>query len=278
MDPAAKKRVSFIEFLNAVPLGWGFTHGGCRSAFEVLLDVPSQCAARLSSGDADVGLIPAIEYQNIPGLRVLPDIAIASRREVRSVLFVSRIPLPVVKTVALDSSSRSSVALLKIILQTFYRMEHVTYLPAAPEPDKMLQDCDSALIIGNPALQVSGKSLFVYDLAREWNRFTGLPFVFAFWAVRSGIEIGEEARFFYQSRREGLQHIDAISELYARKLGLSSGAIRRYLTTNLSYSLDEASLRGLLTFYDLAAQLGLIASPQDMQYAEVQSEVREALL
>jgi chorismate dehydratase len=278
MDPVFKKRVSFIEFLNAVPLGWGFTHGNCRDAFKLLFDVPSVCAERLSLGDADVGLIPAIEYQNIPGLRIIPDIAIASRQEVRSVLCVGKVPLQKVRTVALDTSSRSSVALLKIILHVFHRMEDVSYVAFDPEPDKMLQNCDAALIIGNPALRVNPTSLFVYDLALEWNRLTGLPFVFAFWAVRSGVELGQEVSLFYQSRAEGLRNIEAISSIYASKLGLSSDAIREYLTANLSYCLDEASLRGLHTFYELAAGLGLIASPRDLQFAAVQPAVREALL
>jgi chorismate dehydratase len=277
MDPGQKKRVSFIEFLNAVPLGWGFTHGSCRGAFQILFDVPSSCAARLATGDADVGLIPAIEYQNIPGLRVIPDIAIASRREVRSVLFVSKVPLEQVESVALDRSSRSSVALLKIILHTFHGKEEIAYLPASPEPDEMLRDCDSALIIGNTALRVSDESLYVYDLAREWNRFTGLPFVFAFWAVRSGVELGAQTGLFYQSRQEGLRDTGLISRLYAGKLGLSAQTIHEYLTTNLSYSLDEPSVRGLQTFYELAAGLGLIASPRQLRYIGEEPVIREAV-
>ena len=262
-----KAKVSFIEFLNSVPLGWGFLHGPYRDAFELLFDVPSQCARRLSRGEVDIGLIPAIEYQNIPDLRVLPDIAIASKREVKSVLFVSKVPLQQVERIALDTSSRTSVALLKILLQHFYGRDSIRYCQERPDPERMLEQYDAALIIGNPALKVSYHSLQVYDLAREWNRFTGLPFVFAFWAVRPGVDLGEQAQFFARSRDLGLKEVDSIAKLYSRKLGVPAEEIRDYIHT-LNYRLDESNLQGLNTFFELAAQLGLIAQPRPLRFYE----------
>ncbi|MCH8016774.1 MAG: menaquinone biosynthesis protein [Acidobacteria bacterium] len=261
-----KLRVSFIEYLNSVPLGWGFLNGPYQDAFDILFDVPSQCARHLSTGEADVGLIPVIEYQRIPGLSVLPDIAIASKREVKSVLFVSKKPLTEVSSVAVDSSSRTSVALLKILLGKFHGLDSVTYHETSPDPEQMLEFHDAALIIGNPALKVRRDSLNVYDLAAEWNRFTGLPFVFAVWAVRSAADLGEEAQIFYQSRKQGLQEIDTIASVYSKKLGVEAGEIREYILENLNYSLDQDNLRGLQTFFDTAAELGLTSSSRPLEF------------
>ena len=262
-----KLKVSFIEFLNSVPLGWGFLHGPYQDAFELVFDVPSQCARRLSRGEVDIGLIPAIEYQNIPDLRVIPDIAIASKREVKSVLFVSKVPLRQIKSIALDTSSRTSVVLLKILLQHYYGRDLIRYCDERPDPQSMLREHDAALIIGNPALTVSDHSLHVYDLAREWNRFTGLPFVFAFWAVRPGVDLGEQAKFFTLSRDQGLKQVESIAKMYSRKLGVPVAEIKDYIRT-LNYSLDESNQRGLNTFFELAAQLGLISQPRPLLFYE----------
>ncbi|MDA2923265.1 menaquinone biosynthesis protein [Acidobacteria bacterium AH-259-L09] len=261
-----KLRVSFIEYLNSVPLGWGFLNGPYQDVFEILFDVPSECARHLSTGEADIGLIPVIEYQRIPDLLVLPDIAVASKRQVKSVLFVSKVPLTQVSSVAVDSSSRTSVALLKILLHKFYGRHSVTYHQESPDPEKMLEHDDAALVIGNPALKVSRSTFFIYDLASEWHRFTGLPFVFAFWALRSGVNLGEKAQVFYLSREQGLKEIDSIARVYSEKLGVPAAEIRKYILENLNYSLDDSNLRGLQTFFELAAELELIPFARPLQF------------
>lgn len=251
-------KVSFIEFLNSVPLGWGFLHGRDQGAFDVLFDVPSQCALHLEDGSADVGLIPVIEYQRIAGLRILPGISIASRREVKSVLFVSRTPIDEVEEVALDTSSRTSVALLRILLSHFYGRSDVRYYPHPPDPRKMLERHGSALVIGNQALRVPHEGVRIYDLAHEWNRFTGLPFVFAFWAVRQDVRLGKAREVFYRSRDEGLANIGRIADHYSETLGLAGAEVRDYIQHNLNYDLDADNLAGLERFYCLSHQLGLI--------------------
>ena len=257
-----KLKVSFIEFLNAVPLGWGLTEGRYRDTLDLVFDVPSGCAEHLAADEVDVGLIPVIEYQSIEGLKVLPGISIGARREVKSVLFISRVPLEAVSRVAVDRSSRTSVALLKIILQEFYRKDSVEYTAEPPDPERMLERYDAALLIGNPALHVSD-SFLVYDLAHEWYRFTGLPFVFAVWAVRPGVDLGDQAELFYLSRAAGLEAIDIVAQQYSERLGLPASEIRDYLN-NLDYFLDDASRRGLETFFELAAQARLIPSPRPL--------------
>ncbi|GAB4235712.1 MAG: menaquinone biosynthesis protein [Acidobacteriota bacterium] len=252
-------RISFIEFLNALPLGWGLLQGSLRGRHEVLLQTPAECAESLRSGVVDVGLIPAVEYLRIPGLRVIPGLAIASRREVRSVLFVSRVPLERVRRVAVDPNSRTSVALLKILLWEFYGRDGIVFEPVRPAEALAAQEYEGLLVIGNPALQLPlRQDLLVYDLAAEWYRFTGLPFVFAFWAVRPGLELGGSQAVFHESYREGAQSIPLIAEWYAGRLPLTSREIRRYLTHNLSYELDDAAQAGLQEFYRLVAAWKLV--------------------
>lgn len=252
-------RVSFIDFLNAVPLGWDFLYGSSQQTFKILYDVPSQCARHMESGEADVGLIPVIEYQRIAGLRILSDISIASHREARSVLFASRKPIQQVRSVALDPSSRTSVALLKILFQKSYRNHDVRYFPAQPDAVQIPGDADAALVIGNPALRLCREGLHVYDLANEWFEWTGLPFVFAFWAVRGAVSLSRsDKQRFYKSREAGLKNVEEIARIYSERLQIGQDEIVRYLTRNLDFELDGRNLQGLTHFYRLAAECGLI--------------------
>ncbi|MEE8585290.1 MAG: MqnA/MqnD/SBP family protein, partial [Acidobacteriota bacterium] len=146
----------------------------------------------------------------------------------------------------------------------------VQFFEQPPRPRQMLEQCQAALVIGNPALHVDAQGLIVYDLAHEWHRFTGLPFVFAFWAVAEGVDLGRRAELFYRSEREGKAQIEQISQLYAEKLGLAVQEVRDYLTGNLDYSLDEENLRGLETFFGLAAKWGLIDDPQPLRFCDVE--------
>ena len=269
-------RVSFIEFLNAVPLGWGFLEGRHAGILDVAFDVPSECARRLAAGEADVALIPVIECCRIPGLRVLPDICIASRQEVKSVFFVSKLPISRVSRLALDRSSRTSVALLKIILERFHGCGPIEYVVEDPDPEKMLQRYDGALVIGNAAMRVSGSSHRVYDLAAEWFRFTGLPFVFAVWAVRPEVTLGNRLRLFYESRERGLRSMEDISRRYAGRLGLEVAEMRKYLL-NLNYVLDGSSRRGLATFLDLAREMGLIPPAAKLEYHPLPDSLQAAI-
>ena len=261
-------RVSFIEFLNSVPLGWTFLDGPHGEEFDLRLALPSECADHLATKEADVGLIPAIEYQRIPGLRILPDLSISSCREARTVLFATRVPLDQVKSIALDTSSRTSVVLLRIILERFLGRQNLQYHAHEPEPERMLSRFDGALIIGNPAFRVARDRFFVHDLAGEWYRFTGLPFVFALWAVREGIDLGDKAGLFALSRNAGLRSVSAIAEVYSRKLGLSKDIISSYLLDNLDYSLDEVHLRALEEFFGHARELGVISTVKPIRFYE----------
>src|SRR5450755_4520566 len=181
-------RISAISYLNTAPLMWDFEHGDAGRDFDISYTLPSACARALAQGTADIGIIPAAAYAEMAaldesGLQILPDVAIASRRAVRSILLVSRVPIEQVRTVALDTSSMTSVALTKILFEKWLGGGR-TFVPMAPDLDAMLAEHDAGLLIGDPALKVDRSRYETLDLAEEWIRHTGKPFVFAFWAVR----------------------------------------------------------------------------------------------
>lgn len=262
-------RISAISFLNTAPLMWDWNHGTPPSGFDISYDVPSTCAEALKSTRADIGIIPSITYQTIPDLVVLPGVAIAAKEAVRSILLVSKVPLEQVKSVALDTSSRTSVALTQIIFQKWYGGPR-QYFSMEPRLEPMLTRADAALLIGDAALLARPGNLHVYDLAEIWQQRTGKPFVFAFWAVRAAAARPGLAEVFQKSRDHGLAPaaLDVLAREWGPKLGLSPNEVVSYLTRNINYDLDEANLSGLRLFYEYAAEIGAIESVKEVQFAE----------
>ncbi len=261
-----KLRVGIVNFLNSKPLAWGFLKGHHADLFAPTYHPPAMVARLLGQGALDIGLIPSVEVQRIPGLKILPDLCVASTREVKSVILVSRGPLEQVRRVALDQNSRTSVALLRILLQE--RGIHPEYLHERPDPERMLSEADAALLIGDPALKVEREKYHVIDLAAEWNALTGLPFVFAVWAVRAGVDLPDLPFYFKSSLRYGLSSVDTLSREAAAELGLDSADVRSYLTENLHYFLRQEELAGLEEFYRRAHAHGLILEPRPLEFLE----------
>jgi chorismate dehydratase len=213
----SRLKISAISYLNTAPLMWDFEHSVSGADFEISYTIPSACAQALRQGAADIGIIPAAAYATIPDLIVIPDVAIAARRAVRSILLVSRRRTDStmvdatganqhwakVRTVALDTSSMTSVALVKVLFANWLGGAR-DYRAMAPDLDAMLEACDAALLIGDPALRVDRMRYFTLDLAEEWVARTGKSFVFAFWAIRgqalAGRNGGAIAQLFKQSR------------------------------------------------------------------------------
>jgi chorismate dehydratase len=253
-------RISAISYLNTAPLMWGFEHG--LGDFEISYTVPSQCAADLARGTADIGIIPSAAYATIPNLAIIPGVAIAAKQAVRSILLVSRKPLADIRTVALDNSSLTSVALVRLLFERFWGGD-IEYLSANPDLHAMLATSDAALLIGDPALQVDRTRYKTWDLAEEWIRFTGKPFVFAFWAVRQ--DSLKDCRRnlavdFQASLNWGLQSetLDEISRIWSPRLGLSEPDVREYLTRNIHFYLDADCLEGLKLFYRYGHECGVL--------------------
>jgi chorismate dehydratase len=268
-------RISAISYLNAAPLMWDFEHGPAGAAFDISYTLPAQCAASLREGSADIGIIPAAAYCSIPNLAIIPGVAIASRRAVRSILLVSKAPLEKIRTVALDTSSMTSVALTKVLFGKWWGGERA-FSAMAPDVEQMLERHDAGLVIGDPALQIDRSKYITYDLAEEWIRFTGKPFVFAYWAVRQAALQDatadlDLAPLFQQSRDNGLkpQSVNHIAREWAPRLGLTEAMVRDYLTHSIHYSLDADCLAGLQRFYRYAEECGALPASPPLQFLEV---------
>jgi len=268
----SRLRVSAISYLNTAPLMWNFEHAAqreeLRRQFEVDYTIPSRCAQMLAEGSADIGIIPVAAYATISSLSVLPDVAIASRNSVRSILLVSEKPLDQIRTVALDNSSRTSAALIQVLFRKHWQRD-VQFTQAEPSLAKMLGNYDAALLIGDPALQVDRARYQTWDLAEEWRRFTGKPFVFAFWAMRTEAASDEEAarvaEIFRDSRDAGLRHIDAIASDWSARLKLPTDAIVRYLSDNVHYYLDQENIAGMQLFFEYAAELQVLPHTPELK-------------
>ena len=249
------------------------TGGSAGFEFEIDYTVPSACAAALAANRADIGIIPAFTYAQIPRLSIVPGVAIAAKDCVRSILLVSKKNIGEVRTVAADTSSRTSVALLQVLFEKFLGGAR-DLRPFPPKLSEMLRDHDAALLIGDAALQVPESSAYqCYDLAHLWHEFTGCAFVFAFWAVRDDAIRSDSAAIqlscaFQQSRDHGLEpsSIAVLSEEWSRKLGLSPDAIRAYLTDNIYYYLDAECRAGLLRFFELSREIGLIEQVSELKF------------
>jgi chorismate dehydratase len=267
-------RISAISYLNTAPLMWDFEHSEVGQQFEISYTLPSSCARALADGSADIGIIPAAAYTQVPGLKILPDVAIASRQPVRSILLVSKVPVDQVRTVALDTSSMTSVALTKVLFSKWMGGER-SYSSMDPIIENMLVECDAGLVIGDPALQIDRRRFHTLDLAEEWIRHTGKPFVFAFWAVRGDAlkEVDPALNLpeiFRDSRDHGLEpaNLDQIVRDWAPRIGLDEANVREYLTRNIYYELDADCREGLQLFYRYAAEIGAIPQAPRLQFAE----------
>ena len=264
-------RISAISFLNTAPLMWDFEHGSAGQPFEIDYTIPSLCAQALADARADLGLIPAVTYLTIPNLVVLPDIAISARGPVRSILLVSKVPVEEIRTVAADHASRTSVVLCRLLLKKWMRPAGAAepeFIPMEADLAPMLARADAALLIGDSALRVSHTEHAVFDLAEEWLRFTGHPFVFAFWAVRQQAAQSSLTKIFQRSRDQGLQaeSLKVICREWAPRVGISEAEVHSYLTQNLCYSLDDANIAGLQLFLRLAHEEGVLPSPEPIRF------------
>ncbi len=292
-----KLRISIVQYLNTAPLVWGFTNGRLAGKYDLSFTVPSQCAEALRTGAADIAIIPAIEYQRIPNLVALPDLAIAAQNCVRSLLIAAKKPIEQVRSIALDCSSRSTQALTRILAEEHWKITP-EFFETEPDLPAMLEKADAAMIIGDPALRISialekesavsqqgravcraatlgmasAEILHIYDLVGEWRRFSSLPAVMAVWAARPEVITPEVLSDFAASRNFGMTQITAICLEAARELELPQPALESYLRHNIDFSLGEENRRGLERYFHEAAKLGLIARNEKIVWASAAKE------
>jgi chorismate dehydratase len=257
-------RLGAVSYLNTRPLVRDLD--ARADLFTLRFDVPAQCAALLHEGRVDLGLIPAIEYLR-GEYRIVPGVAIGSDGPIASVAIFSRVPLDRVATLALDISSRTSVALTRILCaQRWGIAPRLT--PAEPDIRAMLSRAEAALVIGDPALAADADALGVMktDLGSEWRAMTGLPFVYAMWTGRDDAAQPAHVEALNAARDRGVAAVDAIAREYSRGDRDVENRTLRYLRDNLRYGLGEAEIAGLRRFHELAAAQGLVPGLRDLRF------------
>ncbi|HKP68050.1 MAG TPA: menaquinone biosynthesis protein [Pyrinomonadaceae bacterium] len=293
-------RISASSYSNTAPLIWSFLYGSQHGQVELILDnAPSRSAELLAQDRVGAALVPVIAYQLLPDVRLVPDVCVGAKEKVRSVALITRgMDLEDVRSVSLDTSSKTSVVLTKIIFREFLEREP-EWRNAAPNIDAMLDESDAALLIGDPSLKIADCGLRIadlasatsqssdsrsigsatddhsgesairdpqsairkFDLAELWKRYTSLGFVFAMWMTKlDKITIDLAA-----ARDEGLDHLDEIAANYS-ELGLSLDAMREYLSENISYSIDDSMRAGMELYFRLAGKCGLIDGVKPTAY------------
>jgi len=263
-------RISASSYSNTAPLIWSFLYGSNHGKVELILDnAPARSAELLEQDRVDVALVPVIAYQTLSDVKLVPNVCVGAKQRVRSVCLVTHgMDLGDARTVALDASSRTSVALVKIIFREFLSREP-EFSPAQPNVEQMLAHADAALIIGDPALaisnsrsRISNNDLRVFDLAELWRRHTGLGFVFAMWMSRhKQLDID-----FAAARDEGIANADSIAASYAANLPLSQAEIRDYLIGNIAYEPDDSMLGGMQLYFELAYKHKLIDENKELVF------------
>jgi chorismate dehydratase len=229
--------------------------GGQRDCFELDFQVPSACADQVASGAADIGIVPAIELLS-QDLDIIPGTGIACRGPVRSILLVSKCPPSEIRTLAADTSSRTSVQLARVVLARRFGARPAM-LPRPPALEPMLAVADACVIIGDPALHIDPAPLpyHVYDLGAEWFDMTGLPMVFAVWAARKGVRTSAIDGAFLDSYRFGRDRMEEIVAVEAPARGLAPELVRQYLTRNIVFELGDCEMAGMREFHRLASSL-----------------------
>jgi chorismate dehydratase len=262
-------RLGAVGYLNARPLVYGLEQS---PLFELRFDVPSQCAALLHAGAIDVGLIPSAEY--VRGeYRMVSGLAIASRGPVASVALYTTRAISDVRSISMDSSSRTSVALARLLCARLFGIQPAIEV-RSPDLEAMLAHSDAALIIGDSALAIDHrdmpggleKQVEKIDLGEAWTRMTGLPFVYAFWAGRAGALDEEGLRALHAAREAGVQRSEEIARDYFSGAPALQAAGARYLRDNIRYDFGEEEQAGLLLFYRYAAELGILAEAGELRF------------
>ena len=252
-------RVGAVNYLNTKPLIEGLTEFAPN--VRLSLDLPSRLADRMAAGELDVGLIPVVEFFRAKNYSIVPGCSISSRGPVLSVTLFSRVPWDQIRSVSLDEGSRTSAALTKVLLANPAIAYHPLPISAAAED----VPTDAVLLIGDRAMKACLPGFeFSYDLGAEWFDRTGLPMVFAVWAVRPDVDLGEAEHAFVKAKKHGLSRAGIIAEREAKALGLDPGYVRRYFDTIIRYDLGEPELAGLRRYYQLATELNLAPEGVDL--------------
>ena len=256
-------RLGAVSYLNSQPI---VVPLATEPQFEILYSVPAQCASDLEAGNVDVGLIPSIEYaRSSDPYLLVPDVAIASHGPVVTVRLFWTGDLGRIRRIALDLSSRTSVALLRILLAERHNMAPA-WVDMEPDLDAMLGQADAALIIGDPVFDHLADDLNFMDLGAEWSDWTALPFVYAFWAGRAEALQAEDVAALVRARVRGAASVPQIAADFARRQGGEAEAYEQYLTENIHFTFGDREKEGLQLFLRLAHQHDLIPAHTEVRF------------
>ena len=258
-------RLGAVGYLNARPLTWALDRAPDR--WQIRYDVPAVCSTLLHARDVDLGLIPSFDYLEAPDYRLVPGVGIGSRGPVASVALFSRVPLEHIRRIALDSSSRTSVALVKVLCHYRFRIAP-EFVSCSPDLAAMTRGFDAALLIGDPALEADHEALELskIDLGAEWTDMTGLPFVYAAWTGRDGAISSREVRLLQDAQEDGVRSLGAIATEYGRGDAAVAARAATYLRDNVRYGIGPDDARGLQMFIDYAADLGLAPRKRALEF------------
>jgi chorismate dehydratase len=257
-------RLGAVGFLNARPLTWALDRAPVK--WEIRYDVPSVCSALLHAGDIDLGLVPSIDYAQ-SDYRLVPGVGIGSRGAVASVALYMRRPVGELRRIALDTNSRTSAALLRVLCSHRFGIDP-EFVPHQPDLTAMLRDYDAGLLIGDPAFDVHPvpSGLSKLDLGEEWTAMTGLPFVYAAWTGRKGAVGNIEVRGLQAAQASGVAAVDAIAREYGHGDTVRTERAAAYLRDNVHYGLGPEEIAGLQSFLDHAADLGLVPARRALEF------------
>jgi chorismate dehydratase len=257
-------RIGAVNYLNTKPLIEDL--GVLLANAELILEVPSRLADLLADDQLEVALIPVIEYFRAGSYSIVPNIAIASRGPVLSVTLFSRVAWPDIRRVALDEGSRTSAVLTQVLLRGRHGVS-AEVVPLPLDRDAEDADADAVLLIGDRAMRACLPGFtYAYDLGQEWEDWTGLPFVYAVWAVRKGADLAGAEKALAESKRRGCARIGAIAHREAPRLGLDAGFCRRYLQSIIHFDLGPREQAGLHHYYMLACEMGLARRGVNLEY------------
>lgn len=279
MVQKSRLRVGAVSFLNTKPLIYPLLNKKVQTDIALSVDVPSCIATRLSEGTLDVGLIPIIEYFSVRAnpsgsdFCILPDISIASHGSVKSIQLFSRVPIQEIRRIALDTSSRTSVALLKILLAEKYGVSPAfttcapTVIPSTALQNRQYPPFEAVLLIGDPALRHLGTTEYSFDLGEAWYKLTGRPFVYACWVARREARLDDLPELLLESKARGIRQIPEIAKIEAQTLGLPEKLCLEYLQHHIKYDLGEPEIAGLELFYKYAVKNDLAPPDRSLCFA-----------
>lgn len=248
-------RIGAVSYLNAQPLVYHLPRLAPEA--EIVVDLPSRLADGLTNGRLDVAIVPSVEYLRHSGRQIVSDACIAADGPVRSVRLYSRVPVERIRTLALDEGSRTSAALTRILLKERFGLEpRIEPLPIGTA----MKDCraDALMLIGDRGMRpYDGEFACVWDLGEEWSHWTGLPFVFALWVARPGVDVQALERLLSAARDEGVKCFEEIARSAAHAVGIPEAQCLAYLRDHLEFQLGPRQRQGLELYYELARRHGL---------------------